>query len=376
MRRPAIPIFILIALAVACGNPQRPDAAGYTPLMRAARDGDVEEIRRLIERGHDVNYQGRKVVRYGPIFPFEDVETLDIPSRSWTPLIAAAAANRPESIRELIPLGADVTRMGADGPPIIVAAERGALEATRALIDGGADPSTRDRRGTPLTLSLRGGHYALVRLLLERGVSAGYQYDLEDALLVALARGDYAIIREVSTKTRLGSRRTVGREGLQMILTAVAAGHVDAARIPIDAAQDLSRVVGTAREMEIVAASGRDDPATVLRLTGDLLRRDHFPAVLLGMAAGAGSRNVVEALIRAGAPADARDRENRTPLMIAREARTLAGVEALIAAGADVNLIGNRLARTPLMHAASAGNVPLIKLLIAHGARVDGRDRK
>jgi ankyrin repeat protein len=376
MRRPAIPVLILIALAVACGNPQRPDAAGYTPLMHAARDGDVETIRRLIERGHDVNYKGREVVRYGLLFPFRDVETVDIPSRSWTPLIAAAAANRPESIRELIRLGADIKRMGVDGPPIIVAAERGALEATRALIDGGADPSTRDRRGTPLTLSLRGGHYALVRLLLERGASAGYEYDLEDALLVPLAHGDYAIIREIFTKTRLRSRRTVGREGLQMILSAVGAGHDEAARIPIDAAQDLSGVVGTAREMEIVTATGRDDAATVLRLTGDLLRGDHFPAVLLGMAAGAGSRNVVEALMRAGAPADARDRENRTPLMIAREARTLAAVEALIAAGADVNLTGNRLGRTPLMHAASAGNVPLMKLLIARGARVDGRDRK
>jgi ankyrin repeat protein len=80
--------------------------------------------------------------------------------------------------------------------------------------------------------------------------------------------------------------------------------------------------------------------------------------------------------MRAGAPADARDREDRTPLMIAREARTFAGVEALIAAGADVNLTGDRLARTPLMHAASAGNVPLMKLLIGRGARVDGRDRK
>src|SRR5918997_1563014 len=100
MRRPAIPL--LVAVAAACGNPQRPDAAGYTPLMRAARDGDMERIRRLIERGHDVNYQGREVVRYSLLFPFRDVETVDIPSRSWTPLIAAAAANKPESIRELI----------------------------------------------------------------------------------------------------------------------------------------------------------------------------------------------------------------------------------------------------------------------------------
>jgi hypothetical protein len=48
-----------------------------------------------------------------------------------------------------------------------------------------------------------------------RGASAGYEYDLEDALLVPLACSDYAIIREIFAKTRLSSRRTVGREGLQ-----------------------------------------------------------------------------------------------------------------------------------------------------------------
>lgn len=375
MRRSAIPLFVLIAFAAGCGSPQRPDGAGYTPLMRAARDGDLETIRRLIEGGHEVNYQGRQVTTYSVLFPFTNVETVDVPARSWTPLIAAAAANRPDSIGELIRLGANVNLPGLDGPAIIVAAERGAVEATRALIDGGASPSTTDRRGTPLTLALRAGHDALVRLLLERGVSAGYEYDLEDALLVVLQRGDYALIREVASKTGLRSPRTVGREGRQIILGAIAAGHDAAARIPIDAAQDLSRVVGTAAEMEIVAATARDDAATVLRLTGDLLRRDHLPAALLGMAAAAGSRNVVEGLVRAGVPVDARDRENRTPLMIARQARTLAAVEALMAAGADVNVTGGRLERTPVMFAASVGNVPLIKLLLAAGARVDDRDR-
>ena len=375
MRRSAIPIFVLTVFALGCGSPQQPDAAGYTPLMRAARDGDIEAIRRLIERGHDVNYQGRQVVRYSVLFPFTNVETVDVPARSWTPLIAAAAANRPDSIGELIRLGADVKLPSMDGPAIIVAAERGAVEATRALIDGGANPATTDRRGTPLTLALRGGHDALVRLLLERGVSPGYEYDLEDALLVALERGDHALIREVAAKTGLKSRRTVGREGVQIILGAVAAGHDAAARIPIDAVQDLSRVVGTAAEMELVAGMGEDDATRVLRVTRDFLRRDHVPAVLLGMAAAAGSRNVVEALLRAGAPVNARDRDNRTPLMIAREARTLAGVEALMAAGADVNVAGGRLERTPLMYAASAGNVPLMKLLLSGGARVGDRDR-
>jgi uncharacterized protein len=375
MRRSAIPIFVLVALAAGCGRPQRPDAAGYTPLMRAARDGDIEAIRRLVESGHDVNYQGRQVVTYGVLFPFTNVETVDVPLRSWTPLIAATAANRPASIAELIRLGADVNARSIDGPAIILAAERGALEATRALIDGGANPSTTDGRRTPLIVSLRGGHDAVVRLLLERGVSAGYEYDLEDALLMALQRGNYQIIREVATKTGLKSRRTVGREGLQIVLGAVAAGHDAAARIPIDAVQDLSRVIGSEAEMELVAGMGEDDAARVSGATRDFLRRDHVPAVLLGMAAAAGSRNVVEALLRAGAPVDARDRDNRTPLMLARQAGNLTAVEALLAAGAGVNVIGGRLERTPLMYAASAGNVPLMKLLLAGGARVGDRDR-
>lgn len=373
MRRLVTPL--LIVLSVACGQSQRPDVQGYTPLMRAARDGEISAIARLVAAGHDINYQGRRVTTYSVLFPFTNVETVDVPTRSWTPLIAAAAANQADSIRELLRLGADRDRPGNDGPPIVIAAQRGHLAATSALLESGADPSASFGGTSALVLALKDGHDDVVRILLDRGAQ-GYAYDVEDALLVRLSRGDRDIIREVYARPRLRSPRTVGREGRQIMLAAVASGRDEATRIPIDAVQDLSRVVGESRELEIVAAIASDDGAAVRRLGAQLLADPHYAAALLGMAAAAGSQNVVEQLLRAGVTVDARDRLQRTALMLARRAPSLAGVKALLAAGADVNATGDNLARTPLMQAASAGNVPLIELLIAHGARVNERDRK
>ncbi|HET7746570.1 MAG TPA: hypothetical protein VFM29_04660, partial [Vicinamibacteria bacterium] len=89
LRRSLGALFALLALG--CGirhqlTPNKPDAEGYTPLMRAAARNDVAEIRSLRRRGADPNYQGRQVKTYGILFPFVSVEWKDVPKDSLTPL--------------------------------------------------------------------------------------------------------------------------------------------------------------------------------------------------------------------------------------------------------------------------------------------------
>src|SRR5688572_31340609 len=66
------------------------DAGGYTALMHAAEDGDVERIESLLRRGADIDYQGRLIVRYSLLFPFRDESWEDVPLDSLTPLMVAA----------------------------------------------------------------------------------------------------------------------------------------------------------------------------------------------------------------------------------------------------------------------------------------------
>src|SRR5438552_3001018 len=99
---------LAVALACACHyfSPDRPDAQGYTPLMRAAEAGDVGAIQRLVERGAHPDYQGRRVRRISLLFPFTDTDTEDIPLHGWTPLMVAARADQPAAIAALLAAGA------------------------------------------------------------------------------------------------------------------------------------------------------------------------------------------------------------------------------------------------------------------------------
>src|SRR5947207_10392529 len=138
---------VVVALS-GCGagdrlGPNRLDAGGYTPLMRAAESGDVSQIRRLTRSGADPNYQGRLVKHYSILFPFVSEEWVNVPRDSWTPLIVAARAGRPDSVAALIRAGAnpDVEpRLGVPGRTALwYASEAGHLEAARSLADGGVN---------------------------------------------------------------------------------------------------------------------------------------------------------------------------------------------------------------------------------------------
>jgi uncharacterized protein len=70
---------------------------------------------------------------------------------------------------------------------------------------------------------------------------------------------------------------------------------------------------------------------------------------------------------------DAANRYGVTPLVLAVEAGNLEIVNALIAAGADVNHALPE-GETVLMTAARAGNAPVIQALVRHGARLEARE--
>jgi ankyrin repeat protein len=125
----------LCLTTVACSN-----SGGVSPLMQAARNGDLPRLTSLLAEGEDPN----QVSRHG-----------------WTPLMFAASS--------------------------------GHREAVETLLDGGADPDIESQQiavattaPTPSTTALReairNGHVAIAQGLLDRGASV-------DAEAAALAAG-------------------------------------------------------------------------------------------------------------------------------------------------------------------------------------------
>ena len=102
---------------------------GFTPLLFAARHGDVESARVLLAGGASIN---------------------DPAPNGASPLVVAMHSGHTRLVEFLLERGADPNAGGAGYTPLYAAVLRGDLDATRALLARGADPNTRLERGTPV----------------------------------------------------------------------------------------------------------------------------------------------------------------------------------------------------------------------------------
>lgn len=146
----------VIAAAVLCAcflaaceiKEDNPPMTKYA-LIEAAERGDVDELRKLIDRGADLNATD---------------------TRGRTAMMAATHANKPESVKILIEAGADVNKQDnrLDNPFLYAGAE-GLLEILRLTIDAGADPTITNRYGgVAIIPASEHGYVQVVEELLTR----------------------------------------------------------------------------------------------------------------------------------------------------------------------------------------------------------------
>ncbi len=155
-------------------------------LRRAATQGDLDGIRRLVKAGARI-----------------DASDID----GYTPLICAVTSDQPEAVSLLLKKGADVNRRadksghtalswaavlgyshlmdtliqaGADTEtknkrgrtPLMEAALRGHESTTQKLLASGADPNAKDRRGrTALAMATFSNHDEVASLLVAKGAT-------------------------------------------------------------------------------------------------------------------------------------------------------------------------------------------------------------
>lgn len=130
------------------------EEAELPDIIRAARDGQMDQLRDLIRNGAGLD----TVVPAGMY-------------AGMTPLMAATDAGQMAAMDYLLSCGADLYARDCDGwQAIHYAARAGRTEPVRLLLDRGADPdSTKDDGYTPLMLAACNGHPELVRYLLDEG---------------------------------------------------------------------------------------------------------------------------------------------------------------------------------------------------------------
>jgi ankyrin repeat protein len=304
---------MITTLLKAGADPAALKPGGQTILMTAARTGNPDVVRILLEHnGSDVN---AKEGSYGE-----------------TALMWAASENHPAAAKLLIEHGAEVNarsnkltwpkdRFGLEGvitvlphgswTPLMYAARQGSLGAARVLAEMGADLNLIDPDGTTaLVLAIINGHYDTAALLLSKGADPN----------LADSTGMAALYAAVDMNT-LGE--VYGRPARQ-------------------------QVSGDTTGLDLIGLLLKNgaNPA--------LAQRNHTPALM--MAAGFGR----------GLGVFAGD--------YATEAQMIEGLKVLLDRHVDVNAVNDN-GQTAL-HFAALSSDATVRLLAEHGAQLDVKDKQ
>jgi ankyrin repeat protein len=356
-------------------DPNRANQDGETPIMLAAKTGAVKVAELLV--AHDANVNARELFR------------------NQTALMWAAAESKPEMVAFLISKGASVNvrPTANDWPsqmtneprvqyrptggltPLLYAARAGCRGCIEALLKGGADIDMPNPDGmTPMMMAIDNSHYEVARYLLEQGANP-HTWDWwgrTPLYVVVNMRG--------GPDSNPGPREPASLDLIQALLKAG---------------------VNPNHQLNMLQPSRNGNSG---RFKDDLLNTGATPLL---RAAQTFDNDVVNALLEHGALLDLPNAMGVTPLMAAAgigtrtaagvlgpgppadvEARSMATMEILIKAGADVNAritdttsltariarastMSNREGQTTLFFAAQSGRAAVVRFLLDHGAKAD-----
>ena len=293
-------------------------------LFEAAKKGDIEQVKKLIAQGADVN---------------------GTEGGAWTPLAEAASVGHAQVVKVLLENGAEVDANDSHGyTPLYYAIwsdiwsddeEETSVETVKALISGGADVNKRpadDKDYSPLVYAIWQGHKGNVEIILDAGA-------------------------DLNTKDEKG--------------------YTPLYWAAFSSAKDVFDLILSRKDypntVYLAACKGDLDRVTTLIEGGtDVNAKDEFGCTPLHWAALADSPEVADFLIAKGADLNVRDGYSLTPLM---NARALPVVELLIAKGADIHAKVERQGRTKLHMTCLTGDKDMADLLIRKGADVNLKDR-
>jgi ankyrin repeat protein len=311
------------------------------PVVEAARRGDVELLREMVDQGNDLGVS--------------DPEGRNALSR-------AAAGGHAEAVRLLLSAGVDPDLPERNGETPLMRAVASDSEGTDAvveiLLDAGADPHARDSVGQGvIEYSVTGATKKKLELLLAAGGS-WTPSTVQNVLGRAAASGQVERVEaflpfasDPETRTQAICRATeqahleilellvAGNasldsscgEGRTALVIAAHDGQLELAEKLIDAGAGPDGSPPD-RDTALVAAAARGHAelvAQLLREGADVNRRGARRMTALMAASAYGHTKIVEALLRAGAKPGMRSDTEQTALDLARQSGDSGAVAAL-----------------------------------------------
>ena len=322
-----------------------PDAAPNASLIDAARLGNAEAVRSLLDQGADVNGaqgDGMTALHWAAERGHAEVADLLISASadreaktrigSYTPLHLGSRGGHGPVVSRLLAAGSDpgaVTTNSGVTPLHLAAAAVGGADAVAALLDHGADVNAREWSAgqTPLMFGTGSNRAAAVRALLKGGADPGISTKVVDVL------SSLALDREASRRFRetISELEEVDADG-ELSPSQVQAA-IQAQREFLQSGYDVGEV-----DAHSLARLRPDYPG------GPDVVRPPYREVLVGKTGG------MTALLHA-----------------AREGHIEAAV-ALLEWDADVNQVSAGDHTSPLLMAALNGQFDLALIFLEHGA--------
>ena len=264
---------------------------GATPLLFAARAGDAESARLLLDAGADAD---------------------DAQPDGVSALVLAAHSGNGQVAAVLLERGADPNALGSGYTALHAAILRSDLNLVRAVLAYGADPNLRMTKGTPMRRDTT--DWNLPKTLIGSTPYLLAAKFLEPAILPVLAAAGAdprATMPDgadaLMLATGMGSSRTANRRGIEAI--------------------DFGKVEPESRVRETVAA--------VIGLGARLEAASRSGDTALHVAAALGYDTVVQLLVDRGAAVSVKNARGLTPLAAAMFGSTAGARGAAAPAGAD-----------------------------------------
>ncbi|KAI0982874.1 hypothetical protein GJ496_007401 [Pomphorhynchus laevis] len=325
---------------------------GQTPLFCASKEGHVDIVNFLLEKGANPN----AVNHYG-------VSTLWIPSQKGyieiVKLLLQYKANP-----ELAPSGSDADERGISGwTPLYVAMKSRNLEVARILLHHGANPNAVTKLGsTPFLLASEVADLEIIKYFVECNAALDFAPSGSEAdklnitgqtpLFMATLKERLDVVQYLISK---GVQVNVkNRYGVSPLLLCAEGGNFQMIKTLIEAGADVNICpTGPLAEQYLLAGQ----------------------TPLFGTAKK-GHVQICKYLIENGADVNRATIAGITPLYTAVEENRLNVVECLLSNNADVNMTPfGRIAaelkiegQTPLIVACMRNNSQMIELLLRHGA--------
>lgn len=303
-------------------NVNEKNYAGITPLTIAAEKGNMNIIKMLMEDGAMVN---------------------DKSSYGVTPIISAAAAGNTEVVEYLVAQGADVTAKDDWGKTALIYAanvDNPQLIANLIKLDKTAVNLPDNSGNTPLIYAAQKG--------------------LDDNLKVLLSNGADVNYRNPAT-------------GLSAISAAAAEGNSSAIRLLVRTGKadvNIADLSGRTPIFYAVEQNQEDALRTLLLLGADPNAQDNQGGTALMRASAKGRQNCVDVLLRQkNIKVNTKDFQDRTALTYSVYADELGPAQALVKAGADING-RDKSGNTALMSAVKAKNDRMALFFIQQGANL------